>query len=135
MATKHPYITLQRLAGCKFSVVIYGENKSEMFYMPAPWNAYDVPKLAQVRAWLADGMASLAPRLTRAERQEADALTVTHTCFDSLADMANALGGYRPSLHTSERNDQGDRLPLLRLADLYDKAQAQRGDPRRAYRY
>jgi hypothetical protein len=64
-----------------------------------------------------------------------DNLTANLTAFDTFANMLNAQGGYRPSLHTSERNTDKNAPALRRLADLYDEAQAARGDARRAYRY
>lgn len=56
-----------------------------------------------------------------------DKLTRDLTAFDSLADMLNAEGGYRPTiLPRDERH--------IVLADAYDAAQIRRGDERRAYR-
>jgi hypothetical protein len=51
-----------------------------------------------------------------------------YTVADDLEDLCD-LGdetGYRPSIYGSVEQD--------RLADAYDGCQAQRGDPRRAYR-
>ncbi len=57
-----------------------------------------------------------------------DLLVATHTAFKSMQEMLGAHPGYRPSLDMRE--------PVMaRLADLYDTAQAERGDARRAYRY
>ena len=57
-----------------------------------------------------------------------DALTNELTAFATFEDMLNAEGGYRPSFYV-------EYDPRFReLADAYDKAQAERGDPRRAYR-
>jgi hypothetical protein len=57
----------------------------------------------------------------------ADSLTQTHTAFESFQAMLNAKG-YRPTLRPDIHPD------LAELADLYDQAQAQRGDSRRAFR-
>lgn len=57
-----------------------------------------------------------------------DKLTVDHTAFPRFSDLLNAGGGYRPSLRTSVQEK-------LVLADAYDKAQALRGDGRRAFRF
>jgi len=56
-----------------------------------------------------------------------DALTAKHTAFKSLADMANAAGGYFPTLYVF-------RYEVKVIADAYDKFQANRGDRRRASR-
>jgi hypothetical protein len=56
-----------------------------------------------------------------------DALTAKHTAFKSLAEMANAVGGYFPTLYTFRRE-------VEIIADAYDKFQANRGDRRRASR-
>lgn len=70
-----------------------------------------------------------ATRTTDAARL--DSLTRKHSAFASFDEMLNALGGYRPSMHTHDwRNDE-----LKELAEAYDKAQAARGDDRRVFRY
>ncbi|WP_300684684.1 hypothetical protein [uncultured Bilophila sp.] len=57
-----------------------------------------------------------------------DSLTNELTAFVSFAEMLNAEGGYRPSFYA-------EYDPRFReLADAYDKAQEEQGDPRRAYR-
>ena len=58
----------------------------------------------------------------------ANELTQRWTAFADLAEMLDAKGGYRPSIHT-RHNAQ-----LIELANYYDAAQAERGDKRRAYR-
>jgi len=58
-----------------------------------------------------------------------DQLTVKHTAFPGFADLLNAGGGYRPSLGTSKSVEK------TMLADAYDKAQEQRGDDRKAFRF
>lgn len=74
--------------------------------------------------------------LDAAQRQRADKLTRALTGFSSFFDMLQAAGNYRPSIHCSTRNrDEAHRRELQELADLYDQAQAARGDARRAYRY
>jgi hypothetical protein len=95
----------------------------------------NVPYEALTAAYDAACSLSTVGPLTAEQRAEADALTTAHTCFESLQDMQDASGHYRPSLHTFERNTAGDAPALRRLADLYDQAQAARGDDRRAYRY
>lgn len=66
---------------------------------------------------------------------DAGLLARAFTCSESFEALLNAAGNYRPSLHTSERNKGAEAVHLRRLADLYDEAQAARGDARRAYRY
>jgi len=67
-------------------------------------------------------------------------LTRKHTAFDSFDDLINAAGGYEPTIRcmapreTRSWDYRAERLELLALADHYDGAQEQRGDPRRAYR-
>lgn len=57
-----------------------------------------------------------------------DRLVAANTAFRSMIQMVMTHDGYRPSLDMRE--------PVMaRLADLYDAAQAERGDARRAYRY
>ena len=71
-----------------------------------------------------------------AERQaaagRAEELTQRWTAFDSFADLLRGSHegpacGYRPTLNRSNRE-------TMELADLYDAAQVERGDPRRAHR-
>jgi len=64
-----------------------------------------------------------------------DALTRRLTAFNSFHDLLDAKGGYRPSLRCVSGCPGGQNIPeLKRLADAYDQAQAERGDPRRAFR-
>lgn len=64
-----------------------------------------------------------------------DALTRRLTAFNSFHDLLDAKGGYRPSLRCISGCPSGQNIPeLKRLADAYDQVQAQRGDPRRAFR-
>lgn len=58
----------------------------------------------------------------------ADFLTHKLTGFDSFQQMLDAKGSYRPSM---DMRIKGFR----RLAQLYDRAQWKRNDPRRTYRY
>ncbi|GEM_PF-3795393 len=51
-----------------------------------------------------------------------------HTAFKSMQEMLDAHAGYRPSLDMREP-------VMVRIADVYDALQAERGDARRAYRY
>lgn len=57
----------------------------------------------------------------------ADKLTARLTAFPNLQALLDAPGGYRPSIYRDESPDHQT------LADAYDYAQAQRGDPRRAF--
>jgi hypothetical protein len=62
----------------------------------------------------------------------AEELTQRWTAFDCFADLlrgshSGPTCGYRPSLRR-------DNPEARELADLYDAAQVERGDPRRAYR-
>lgn len=57
-----------------------------------------------------------------------DALTVALTAFPSFRGMLDSHPSYRPTL----RPDLDPRY--ADLADAYDAAQAERGDPRRAHR-
>ena len=57
-----------------------------------------------------------------------DAITNELTAFPSFYALLNAKGGYRHSFYV-------EYDPRFRtLADAYDKAQAERGDARRAWR-
>lgn len=108
-----------------------GRDPAPAVYRDSMSLGYARPSLVSVEAGTNDS----ADDVAQSEIAEADALTVAHTCFASLAEMMDAQGNYRPSLHTSERNTCGHAPALRRLADLYDKHQAARGDDRRAYRY
>ena len=68
----------------------------------------------------------------RAAAARAEELTQRWTAFDCFADLLRGSHegptcGYRPSLRSNNRETR-------ELADLYDAAQVERGDPRRAYR-
>ena len=68
----------------------------------------------------------------QAAAARADELTQRWTAFDSFADLLRGSHtgpacGYRPSLRKDNRETR-------ELADLYDAAQIERGDPRRAAR-
>lgn len=65
----------------------------------------------------------------------ADKLTRELTAFRSFDEMLTAPGNYRPTLmcHPDDFSSR-DGCRLMYLADLYDAAQRERGDPRRAYR-
>jgi hypothetical protein len=68
----------------------------------------------------------------RAAVARAEELTTRWTAFDSFADLLRGSHtgpscGYRPSLSKSNRE-------AMELADLYDAAQVESGDPRRASR-
>jgi len=64
-----------------------------------------------------------------------DALTRRLTAFNSFNNLLHAKGGYRPSLRCVSGCPIGKNISeLKRLADAYDHAQVQRGDPRRAFR-
>ena len=63
-----------------------------------------------------------------------DALTLCHTAFHNFRGLLNAAGGYSPSLRTESASSAEHRRELTDLADGYDKAQAARGDSRRAFR-
>ena len=73
---------------------------------------------------------SLAERGATAAR--AQELTTRWTAFDWFADLLRGSHegpscGYRPTLSKAHRE-------TVELADLYDAAQVERGDPRRAHR-
>lgn len=57
-----------------------------------------------------------------------DTITRTHTAFATFEELLNAKGGYFPSIDVSVYSK-------AILADAYDKAQAFRGDRRRAFQY
>lgn len=75
--------------------------------------------------------AELAGPLTDDDLFEAQALTTICTAFGTFVDLIHADDGYFPKLHSYE---QKDAPKFRRLADLYDRAQRHRGDPRRAVR-
>ena len=56
-----------------------------------------------------------------------DGLVKKHTAFDTLAEMCDGGGRYRPTLYTFRRE-------VKIIADAYDQYQAKRGDNRRASR-
>jgi hypothetical protein len=56
-----------------------------------------------------------------------DTLTANNSVFATFAELLDAKGGYRPTIHL----DSADKRAL---ADAYDAEQAARGDTRRAYR-
>lgn len=56
-----------------------------------------------------------------------DEITRKLSSFVTFEELLGAAGGYRPTIHP----DSPDKV---RLADAYDAAQAERGDPRRAFR-
>lgn len=87
--------------------------------------------LSRIR--VTQGAATLAD--ISASASDLDALTRRLTAFDCFHDLLHAQGGYRPSLRCISGCPAGKNIPeLTRLADAYDQAQAQRGDPRRAFR-
>lgn len=57
-----------------------------------------------------------------------DRICKHYTAFISFSELLFAKGDYRPSLDCSNPD-------LLALANAYDKAQANYGDIRRAFRY
>ena len=57
-----------------------------------------------------------------------DELVRKNTAFPSMGAMLNAKGGYFPSCYVCHRE-------VKIIADEYDRLQAQRDDPRRAYRH
>lgn len=65
--------------------------------------------------------------LSLGEYVGADLLTTRVTAFESFAALINSATNYVPSLRR-------DAPAAMRLADLYDRAQENRGDSRRAYR-
>ena len=73
-----------------------------------------------------------SPAERRADLARAQELTTRWTAFDAFADLLRGSHegpscGYRPTLSKANRE-------TLELADLYDAAQVERGDPRRANR-
>lgn len=73
-----------------------------------------------------------ADELAEAQRLNAE----YHGGFDTFAELLDAPGNYFPKLYQNDRAElqPSDRMGLSRLADLYDRAQASRGDARRAVR-
>lgn len=62
-----------------------------------------------------------------------DTLTKKHTAFNSFRELFEAAGNYRPSFYINHKTREAiDEITLL--ANFYDLVQADRGDPRRAYR-
>jgi hypothetical protein len=61
-----------------------------------------------------------------------DYYTATLTGFGSFRSLLETSGNYRPTILFDPANPKHWRYRLL--ADAYDEAQGQRGDPRRAYR-
>ena len=71
--------------------------------------------------------AGIASRKAKAGRARLDRITRTLTAFKSFQELLDAPGGYFPSLRAGS-------LFHTVLAGAYDKAQAKRGDTRRAFR-
>jgi len=93
--------------------------------------------LSIVETALARLSSELAGPLSDADQVEADRLNATyHGAFDSFAELLDAPGSYYPKLYQNDRAEltATERWELSRLADLYDRAQAARGDSRRAVR-
>ena len=105
--------------------------------------------------WVSEGSPSAEQRATLPhvvrgpdpadDPQRYDFLTREHTAFKCFQDLIDAFGGYAPSLRAESAracrmasgrriNQKGHRAELTELADGYDRAQAQRGDARRAFR-
>ncbi|HEY0944249.1 MAG TPA: hypothetical protein VGD81_03250 [Opitutaceae bacterium] len=68
-----------------------------------------------------------------AETRVADLLVRRHTAFASFEELLTAPGHYRPTI-TEHGKLPLDAAECRALADLYDAAQMERGDWRRAYR-
>ena len=88
-------------------------------------------------AWLCQGHLML--RLSQGTElvyftTDPDELTSKYTDFASLSDLCRAEGGYYPTFLTQKAPTEVRRQELTFLADLYDAAQSERGDPRRAFR-
>lgn len=60
--------------------------------------------------------------------KDIDTITREQTAFSSLWEMLAGKGGYRPSIEVTD-------FDRYRMAEAYDAAQIERGDPRRAFRY
>ncbi len=65
--------------------------------------------------------------------QPVDAWTRKHTAFVDFEDLLHAQGGYWPSFYVRGK-DAAEASEIRALAELYDTAQAKRGDCRRAFR-
>lgn len=76
------------------------------------------------------------PALTASDMLSADSLTKILTTFDSFLEMAENPAGYWPKLNCSRLWERfpGRRNDAVLLANLYDRYQAARKDPRRAAR-
>ncbi|MFO0578959.1 MAG: hypothetical protein U1A78_33565 [Polyangia bacterium] len=74
--------------------------------------------------------------LTAEEQVRADELTQRRHACRSFEELLNTVPQYWPRLDCSLRftRDPVERAENQELADLYDRAQALRGDPRRATR-
>ena len=59
-------------------------------------------------------------------------LVKKHTAFESMNQMINAKGGYRPSLRTQSTNGQ-EQKELIIIAECYNAIQEAKGDSRRAF--
>ena len=62
-----------------------------------------------------------------------DALTRKHTAFGSFAELANLETDYRPSLYC-QCGSARTRAELTTLANAYDRAMAEAGSMKRAFR-
>lgn len=88
------------------------------------------------RRLAAERAAALNSRLSEAELARADELTQRRHACRSFEELLNTVPQYWPRLDCSLRftPDPVERAENQELADLYDRAQALRGDPRRATR-
>lgn len=66
--------------------------------------------------------------------QAVDTLVAYHTASKTLEQLINLHPDYRPTVRCINNRSVKDKVELKMIADLYDEAQAERGDPRRAYR-
>ena len=71
--------------------------------------------------------------MTTSQTQIADKLTQQFTAYDTFNELLNAKGGFYPSLPFYLQKTQRRRREMLRLVDLYNEAQKERGDERRAF--
>lgn len=69
----------------------------------------------------------MKPKPTNKTVHPLDEIVKLETAFECMDDLVNAKGGYFPSLWCVSPR-------ILAIADAYDLIQAQRGDPRRAFR-
>ncbi len=93
-------------------------------------------KLAMRPDWLDAARAEakrVAALVARAKARE-DRLASSLTAFESFNALVEAPGGYRPTLRCLTEPDKTQRRRLLMLANLYDREQVFRGDPRRVHR-